>query len=81
VADRAQACATALAERGVRATVVDGTTLDLALDPAADHGVVWQAARQVGASVLGLEPVRHRFEDVFLQAITRDDTEAHHAAS
>jgi hypothetical protein len=31
--------------------------------------------------VLALEPVRHRFEDVFLQAITRDPVEAEHAAS
>jgi ABC-2 type transport system ATP-binding protein len=81
VADRARQCATALAGRGVRAAVVDDTTLDLALDPAADHGVVWQAARQAGAAVLALEPVRHRFEDVFLQAITRDPVEAEHAAS
>jgi len=81
VSDRAAECAAALAGRGVRAAVVDGTTLDLALEPASDHGVVWQAAQQAGASVLALEPVRHRFEDVFMQAISSDSAEASHAAS
>jgi ABC-2 type transport system ATP-binding protein len=77
---RAAACAAGLATRGVRTTRVEGTTIDLALDDAADRAVVWQAVREAGAVVQGLEPVRQRFEDVFLQAIGHEPEEAVHAA-
>jgi ABC-2 type transport system ATP-binding protein len=81
VTGRVAECVAGLAARGVRTARVEGTTIDVAIDDAADKDVVWQATREAGVVVQAMEPVRHRFEDVFLQAIGREPEEALHAAS